>query len=412
METRSSAVRRIAAEEKIARSLQPTGVAIHDGEDELYISSDSKTSSTSSVSVTNRKRTMKITLEENIEKKEVRRTMLKDAGLAAFLFSMVCVSFIVYQYLQEHLMRVPVLDGKKFDYPVFLTFTCFASNVLTTAVLMGGMQIKHNLDYKKRTDPNEPKKNVFDQLDCKIAMLGALAATSNVCAMVSSLASLKFIGVPTQIVIKSAKMIPILIGGFVIFGKRYPWYDYVAVLIITACIICFNFFKKNIRMEGENTPFGLFMCLFSLFWDGVTGPIEDKMLSLRDIHPFLLLFILNFFGFPIVAATVFIFEGLMPFKILANSPELWGYIMLLSLAASIGQIVIVICLKLYGSLYTTLMTTVRKIASSLISIFRFNHYMTPVQWVSMSGTFATVLIRQIIKYNSKSKHTAKQGHGH
>uniref|UniRef100_A0A1E1XHV2 Putative udp-galactose transporter n=1 Tax=Amblyomma aureolatum TaxID=187763 RepID=A0A1E1XHV2_9ACAR len=355
---------------------------------------------------------MNITVEEDKPKADVRLAMLKEAGLAFLLFGLVCTCYIIYSYIQEMLMRIPVLDNKKFDYPVFLAFTCFATNLVTTSVLMGAMQIKFNIDYKKSEDKQQPRRNVFEQMDWKIGMLGGLAATSNVCSMVSSLTAIKYVGVPTQIVIKSAKMIPILIGGFIIFKKRYPVYDYVAVILITLCIFAFNFFKPSAKMDGEDTPWGLFMCFFSLFWDGITGPIEDKMLSLKDLHPYLLLFILNFFGFPLATVSALVFEGFEPFQILGKHPELWLYILLLSVTASVGQVFIVICLKLYGSLYTTLITTIRKIASSLISIFTFKHPMSVMQWISMSGTFATLLARQFIKYKMSTRNKKNAGPGH
>lgn len=304
-------------------------------------------------------------------------------------------------------MRIPVIGSEKFDYPVFLVFTCFAVNLLTTSILMGGMQIKMNRDHKISMSTEE-RKTVFDMLDWKIGCLGLLAATSNVLAMTSSLVAIKYIGVPTQIVIKSAKMIPILIGGFILFRKKYPIYDYVAVVAITIWIFMFNYFKPNSKMDGENTPFGLAMCFLSLFMDGVTGPIEDKMLALKDLHPYLLLFILNFFGFPVIMCAALIVEGFTPIRILLDNPQLWGYVVLLSATASIGQVFIILCLKLYGSLYTTLITTIRKIVSSLLSIYMFKHKMSVMQWISMSGTFATLFARQYVKYKFGAKKKGQQ----
>ncbi|GFE54339.1 UDP-galactose transporter [Babesia ovis] len=411
--SRRGTVRRKTAATKKPSGLQPQGGACSDDTyDHKLMQRESQPSDNKHSLIDKFQSKMEINVKNSTSKADMRRNFLKDVGLASFLFGLVCTCFIIYQYLQELLMRIPVHNGMKFDYPVFLTFTCFATNLITTSILMGGMQLKYNRDYKLRSDPYMPRKNVFDQLDRTIAFLGVLAAISNVCAMVSSLTAVKFIGVPTQIVIKSAKMIPILIGGFIIFKKRYPWYDYVAVLLITGCIISFNIFKPNSKMDGENTVFGLCMCFFSLLCDGITGPIEDKMLSLKDLHPYLLLFILNFFGFPVVTASVFIFEGAEPFAVIAREPRIWGYVALLSLTASLGQVVIVVCLKLYGSLYTTLMTTIRKIASSLISIFYFNHAMSAAQWVSMSGTFAVLLARQLLKYKLSSKTKGAPGHGH
>ncbi|GIX62452.1 protein tyrosine phosphatase, putative [Babesia caballi] len=333
----------------------------------------------------------------NVER-ELGCSMLFETCRAILLFGIVCVCYVLFQYIQELLMRFPILDEKKFDFPVFLAFLCFATNLVTTCALLGVMQLRMNLQYRRREDPSEERQTVFDMFDRRIMFLGFLAAVSNVVAMLSSHAAVKYVGVPTQIVIKSAKMIPILIGGLLIFKKTYPMYDYVTVCVITLFIFIFNFFKPNARMAGENTTFGLVLCLMSLACDGFTGPIEDRMLALKDLHPFSMLFILNFFGFPFAAAAAFIFEGTEPFCLLRDNPELWKILLLLSVTASVGQVFIVICLKLYGSLYTTLITTIRKIVSSLLSIFMFHHPMSVLQWISMAGTFLTLFARQYFKY--------------
>ncbi|KAK1443166.1 solute carrier family 35 member B like protein [Babesia gibsoni] len=346
---------------------------------------------------------MQIPIETEATKAERRKAMLKEIGLAVVLFSVVCVCYITYQLLQEVMMRIPLAGVKKFDYPVFLVFMCFAVNLFTTAVLLGFMQLKLNRENKINMSSTSERKTVFDMLDWQIAGLGTIAATTNVLAMTMSLTAIKYVGVPTQIVIKSAKMIPILIGGFVLFKKRYPLYDYVAVFLITTFIFLFNYFKPTNKASAANTPFGLAMCFLSLLMDGITGPIEDKILALKDLHPYLLLFILNFFGFPVAFVAVFVAEGTAPMRIIWENPQLWVYVFALAFTASIGQVFIVLCLKLYGSLYTTLITTVRKIASSLLSIYTFQHPMSVMQWVSMSGTFATLLGRQVIKYKLGKK---------
>ncbi|GBE60147.1 UDP-galactose [Babesia ovata] len=404
---------RSLAAEKLAATMVSRGSASHEEDDSHHGTANGRLESNGGRYRGSEKQgKMKIVIEDGATNADMRRKMFKDAGMAIMLFGLVCTCYIIYSYLQELMMRIPIMGDKKFDYPVFLAFSCFATNLVTTSVLMGAMQLRLNWRHRKLDDSAEQPKSVFEDLDRKVAFLGVLAATSNVFSMLSALASIKYVGIPTQIVIKSAKMIPVLIGGFVIFGRRYPVYDYVAVFVITLCVFGFNYFKPKGRMDGENSLLGMLMCFFSLFCDGVTGPLEDKMLATKDLHPFMLLFSLNFFGFPLATAAVFVFEGTAPFRILLQNPQIWMYLALLSLTASIGQVFIVVCLKLYGSLYTTLITTIRKIASSLISIFMFNHDMSVMQWVSMSGTFATLFVRQFFKYKMNTKNKGANGHGH
>lgn len=89
---------------------------------------------------------------------------------------------------------------------------------------------------------------------------------------------------------------------------------------------------------------------------------------------------------------------------------------LLSFAASLGQLVIYFTIKRFGALtYSTIMTT-RQFASMLLSSLIFLHPITFSQWAGVALVFAALYYQGFVKDHKGGKHHAHaeppQGEGH
>lgn len=52
--------------------------------------------------------------------------------------------------------------------------------------------------------------------------------------------SLEYLNYPTQVIFKSCKLIPVLVGGIIIQGKRYGPLDFLAALLMCAGLTMFT----------------------------------------------------------------------------------------------------------------------------------------------------------------------------
>ncbi len=105
---------------------------------------------------------------------------------------------------------------------------------------------------------------------------------SYVMAMLLSNSALLFINYPSQVIVKSCKMIPVMAVSVLVRGKTYPLAAYVRVAMVTFGIICFTFFKKAgkaVKGGRKNSIFGLGLALASLFCDGFVGPTQEAIFS-------------------------------------------------------------------------------------------------------------------------------------
>jgi UDP-galactose transporter B1 len=109
------------------------------------------------------------------------------------------------------------------------------------------------------------------------------AGVSYISAMLCSTEALKHVTLPMQALGKSCKMVPVMLFGFLIRGKRYSLRETLAVLLITAGISVFQQKKSSAggagaagREEGH-ASYGLVLLFLSLVLDGVTGACQDRM---------------------------------------------------------------------------------------------------------------------------------------
>ncbi|SBT77014.1 UDP-galactose transporter, putative [Plasmodium ovale] len=317
-----------------------------------------------------------------------------------FLNGLLCVSgiyffFIIFGYYQEKLPNLG--KGKdKFYYNIFLICILCLSNSICSLL---GVFVKSKINKEKFTQ--DLKKNV-DTYFLKEIML--ISITYSV-AMIATNYSLSHVNFPTQVLVKSGKMIPIVVGGYCFFGKKYPYYDYISVFLITSSLVIFNLLRTKTSKEIHQTTFGLSLLCISLLCDGLTGPRQDKLLSKYNVNSVNLMFFVNIFAFFFNLIASLIFEGSKPYNFLSKYPNSYYYILAFSISGTLGQFFVFYSLKVYGSLYTSLFTTLRKALSTVVSVYLFGHVLKPIQWGCIAVIFTTLIIQNYLKQQAKKLHS-------
>lgn len=89
------------------------------------------------------------------------------------------------------------------------------------------------------------------------------------------------------------------------------------------------------------------------------------------------------------------------FSFAARFPSMVRDAVLLSLAASLGQMVIYFTIKRFGALtYSTIMTT-RQFASMLLSSILFLHPISAMQWLGVALVFSALYYQGFVKNHGK-----------
>lgn len=96
-------------------------------------------------------------------------------------------------------------------------------------------------------------------------------------------ASLKYVDYITFTLAKSCKLLPVMLLHVTLFGKRYPWYKYLVVLLVTAGVAVFTLYhpgtsKKATKGAPEgNSMLGLALLGVNLLFDGLTNSTQDHI---------------------------------------------------------------------------------------------------------------------------------------
>lgn len=215
----------------------------------------------------------------------------------------------------------------------------------------------------------------------------AFAAISNLLSMVSSNMALRWISYPTQVIAKSAKPIPVMLLGVVIGRKSYPLKKYFYTFMIVVGVAIFMYKVDKNRETSNNTSYGQFLILFSLFMNGVTGAVQDRIANLRKPSAQHMMMWVNAWCTLILTIAILVTGEWRNFKEFTIAhPEIIKDLILISTSGAFGQFFIFMMISKFGSLPCSIVTTVRKFFAVLFSVILFGNSLSRRQW------FGTILV--------------------
>jgi hypothetical protein len=184
--------------------------------------------------------------------------------------------YLAYGIFQEELYTVQP-DGTKFSATAFvLLVQCLANGLIA---LIGDF-----LDlfvFKSKATEN----GSFRWLHVLPTYAVLSTSVVYVLAMYTSNEALGFVSYPTQALVKSCKMIPVMLGSIIISGTSYKLLKYVCVLLMTVGITMFQFGSKAKKghdsAESDSEWIGMVLLTASLILDGITGPLQQRLKTLK-----------------------------------------------------------------------------------------------------------------------------------
>ena len=215
--------------------------------------------------------------------------------------------------------------------------------------------------------------------------------------------ALRNISYPAQVLAKSCKMIPVMIMGTILGGKRYGSWEYVCAGLIAVGISLFAQRSSNAaarKLVAPNAPWGYFLCVANLVLDGYTNAEQDEVQKrFRATTPVQTMCFMNFWGALYYGAYLFIISnsGSQLVAFCRQHPSAASDVLLFCLCGAVGQLFIFYTIRNFGSLVNTLICTTRKFFNILLSVLWHGSPLLPQQWVAVSLVFSGLLINTIVK---------------
>lgn len=207
-----------------------------------------------------------------------------------------------------------------------------------------------------------------------------LVAALTVGTMGFSNSSVGYLNYPTQVIFKSCKLIPVMIGSILILGKQYTFPEVVACLCMCTGLIWFTLADSTVQPSFSIT--GVVLVSLALLCDAAIGNVQEaamKRYSEGTTHVVLYSYSIGFF---IIFAGLLCSGQLIPAASFAalNPWEVYGRAIMLSAAGFCGVQVVLTLVTLHGALVAVTVTTFRKAITICLSFFLFSKPFT-IQYI-------------------------------
>ncbi|KAI6990035.1 hypothetical protein KC329_g4814, partial [Hortaea werneckii] len=332
------------------------------------------------------------------------------------------LSFLTWGILQE---RITTTNHGTPDHPEIFHYPVVMNTIQSlVATLLGYLYV---LSTRTLTSPLPifPSRAILPPL-LLVALTSALASPFGY----ASLAHVDYI---TFILAKSCKLLPVMFLHVTLYGKRYPFYKYAVVALVTGGVALFTLSSKSSSkkksLSGGSSAYGLLLLSINLLFDGLTNSTQDDIYArFRPYTGAQMMTALNLLSSLLTSLYLLISPYILPFLNLSPSgsadagaaadelssalnflsahPQVLRQIFGFALAGGVGQIFIFATLSHFGSLLLVTVTVTRKMLTMLLSVLWFGHRLTGWQWVGVGLVFGGVGVEgQIGKWEKAKKET-------
>lgn len=316
----------------------------------------------------------------------------------------ILLSYSTYAYLQEGLREVQD-DGTKFTHTTLsLVFQCYVAAIFA-AILDAAVTAALPRQKSAESDADVHKTSILTATGLSAV---SEVSFSYLAAMFCSNEALAYVPYPMQVLAKSCKMIPVMIGERLVQGKIHPLYKWICVGVMAAGVALFQMSRIKAGKGGKPSPhgdmdetmaslIGGLLLLGSLVLDGYTGPrqktIEAEFRSTTLGFMALQNAVAGTMALAVLAVSGSLWSGV---AYVVEHPALWDDLAIFSLASALGQTFIFGLLFYFDSLLLTTVTTTRKFLSILLSVAINGHPMSMLQWLSVMMVFGSIAYDKIL----------------
>jgi adenosine 3'-phospho 5'-phosphosulfate transporter B2 len=283
----------------------------------------------------------------------------------------IVVTLVLYGVLQERIMTIP-FGGELFTVSAFLVLCNRVVNVgyAASMIVVSGESLGN-------------KAPIWKYM---------IISLSNVAATTCQYECLKYVSFPVQMLGKSFKMMPVMLWGMAISGKRHGLMDWAVALCITLGVteFCMTGPMSSPNDKG-NSIYGLALLVMFLACDGLTSTFQEKLFKEHNTSKFNQMFYVNGCSAVTSLVTLIAMNQLMSCLAFAGKhSDFVASAAVLSIAAAGSQYFIYSQVKEFGAVVFAATMNVRQIASILVSYATYHHVITGAQALGLLAVFGAL----------------------
>eukprot|EP01012_Entosiphon_sulcatum_P057597 TRINITY_DN8139_c0_g1_i1.p1 TRINITY_DN8139_c0_g1~~TRINITY_DN8139_c0_g1_i1.p1 ORF type:complete len:318 (-),score=52.25 TRINITY_DN8139_c0_g1_i1:303-1256(-) len=299
----------------------------------------------------------------------------------AFLVVGIWVSFTAFGWAQEAITKTKYEGGDRFhNHSVLVLLQSVSNSLVALAILFAS---------------HGPRVALRGGVPAKDWLIAAGAYFG---AHTCGLWALSYINFPLQVLVKSCKPIPVLLGEVIVARQRHNAQKYISVVLLSLGIAVFFLGAPSGKSSNGESEYawtaelgiGIALVLVSLFFDGVYGPYQNRIVHRFRPSSYHLMLNMNLFQ-ALIALFPVLFKGEVQeaLSFCHRHPDMVPKFVWFAATMALGNVFIYNLQHSYGALTVTKTTTIRKLASIVFSVVWFGHVMTPVQWLGVACVTAS-----------------------
>eukprot|EP00814_Leptocylindrus_danicus_P008517 CAMPEP_0116023016 /NCGR_PEP_ID=MMETSP0321-20121206/11327_1 /TAXON_ID=163516 /ORGANISM="Leptocylindrus danicus var. danicus, Strain B650" /LENGTH=253 /DNA_ID=CAMNT_0003494189 /DNA_START=342 /DNA_END=1103 /DNA_ORIENTATION=+ len=227
--------------------------------------------------------------------------------------------------------------------------------------------------------------------------------------------ALAYVSYPSATLAKSCKLIPTMLMGYFVERHVYHTREWVGAALITVGIVIFNISRLSTHDDDvehqRDSPYGLFLLVFSLAVDGCTNSCQSQLkiqgdyINYRPPSALETMFWTNLYAIFLFLPTSLISgHWINGMNAIYEVEDAAVMMMQLNALAMAGQICIFFTITFYSPLMCTTITTTRKFFTIILSVLRFGHVFSAVQWSAVMMVFGGLFMEISCKQSSISSY--------
>mmetsp|Transcript_81727 Transcript_81727/g.144767 ORF Transcript_81727/g.144767 Transcript_81727/m.144767 type:complete len:329 (-) Transcript_81727:245-1231(-) len=309
------------------------------------------------------------------------RDWASDAFWCSFFGAGIIGTLVVYGMLQEKIMQHPY-NGQLFTISAFLVFANRVCN-LVFAVVMSIAK-------------GESLQNQAPIWKYMVISLSNVGATN------CQYEALKYVSFPVQMLGKSFKMMPVMIWGIAISGKRYTLTDWMVAAFVTGGVTMFLLTGQIDSPQGSGSSlWGLLLLCAFLALDGLTSTTQEKLFKEHRTSKYNQILYVNLCSAVTSFVALILPGNLMPaLAFCAEHPAFIRDASILSASATSSQWFIYSQVKEFGALVFAATMNVRQVVSIIVSYIRYDHAITAMQTLSLMMVFSALFFKSYAAFRS------------
>ncbi|XP_053634847.2 adenosine 3'-phospho 5'-phosphosulfate transporter 1 [Cherax quadricarinatus] len=235
---------------------------------------------------------------------------------------------------------------------------------------------------------------------------------SNIMSSWCQYEALKFVTFPTQVLAKASKIIPTMIMGKIISGKKYEYFEYVTAILISAGMTMFllGSTESKASSSSSTTLSGIIILIGYMSFDAFTSNWQGELFNQHKMSSVQMMCGVNLFSCLFTTASLMQQGSFsLSFKFMLTYPAFFWDSLILSICSATGQMFIYHTISVFGPVVFIIIMTIRQGLAILLSCIIYAHPVSVMGILGIIIVFTAVFLRVYCSHRLKQIQQRRAG---